>query len=316
MGRLALGLVLTAGAGNGQTVGHSSAEIIRFLNNPISRPDLLDKNGARIPQVDRAAAGSLVALGSSAIPDLEAAFGLIEQQGPPGALNSRWLFVAYARILGSAAYQRLRAMSEYPGLRPLYGDLDESLAVALDLTSYVSGTRIAGTALCCQFQEPRHALDQFILAWFQGNRLQMEESLGPRARPALKSLLAQRPWLELRRGMLHGAPVSRLAIGYRFDGSDDWSKPEETLDQGLQDRRRSVDLGNLPANPDVLTRFVDVNGGGCGSRAIRFARVARAPGGLRSMYVIDDTDLEGMLRLITDCTVKGPAPRNLPESPR
>jgi hypothetical protein len=310
--RLALGLVLLAVAGKGQTAPQSAAGIIRFLSDPVSQPGLLDKNGGRKSEADRAAANSLVALGPAAIRDLDSVFDVIERQESPlvGAMNSKWLLVAYARIRGPAAYQRLRAMANNPQLRYLYGDLDLSIAVALDLTSYVSGDRVADKVLCCRFQEPRHALDQFILAWLQGNRLLLEDALGPRGRLALDSLLARGSWLDLWAEMWHGAPSSRLSVGYRFGGSDDWSKPEETLDQGLQDRRHSVDLGKLTANPDLLTQFVGISGGSCGSREIRFTRVSRAPGGILSKYVIDCTDLRGLLRLITDCAVTEPTHGN------
>src|SRR5206468_571240 len=104
-------------------------------------------------------------------------------------LNSKWLLLAYARIRGPAAYPRLRAMADNPRLRYLSGDVDQSLAIALDLTSYISASRIANEFVCCRSEEPRHALDQLILAWLQGNRQRMEEALGPHARLSLDSLV-------------------------------------------------------------------------------------------------------------------------------
>jgi hypothetical protein len=40
----------------------------------------------------------------------------------------------------------------------------------------------------CRRQEPKDALDQFILALQQGNRSELESSIGPKARMALDRL--------------------------------------------------------------------------------------------------------------------------------
>ncbi len=302
---LAFGLIAVR-AGKSQTGDQSAGKLIHFLTDsidPFEKSDLLDKNGARIAAVDRAAANSLVALGSAAIDDLNAAFDQIERQGEETTLaeNSRWLLFAYARIRGADAYPRLRGMTANPKLRFLRYDLDHALAIALVLTSYVSASRVASRFICCRAQEPRHSLERLILAWMQGNLSWMEEELGPHARLALGSLLANRRWVDLQNELWHGATDSDVALGFRFESPGDWSEPEETLDQELQDRRRSPNIDQFPTEPELVTQFVDRAGYSCTKREIRFVRVPRGPGRMGFKYVVDDEDLASLLRTISGC---------------
>jgi hypothetical protein len=306
---LAFGLI-GAQAGENPFKDPSAARLIHFLTEPIDPLEhrgLYDTSGFEMSDRNRAAANSLVALGSAAIPDLDSAFDQIEQQGEKTLLarNSRWLLFAYARIRGPKAYQRLRAMIDSPRLRFLCSDLDGSLALALSLTSYVSASRVAYESIGFRM-EPRYSLDAMILAWMQGNRTRMEEELGPNARSSLESLLAKRSWADLEDQMWHGPTGSDAAIGFRFETPGDWSKPEEALDQGLQNRRRYVNLDELPTEPRLLTQFVDKVGNNCVKREIRFARVPRVPEGTGFRYFVDDSDLEGLLRTISGCALHEP----------
>jgi len=306
LGALALlGLGLGAsGIGEGQAAQGSAEEIIRFLTRPrepVTEVVPMDTRFGRLPERDRAAANSLVALGPAAIPAIEAALDHLERSDPgtfgPG---SRWLLFAYAKIRGSSALPRLRSMDDHPRLEYLRNDLDTSLAIALGLTSYVSVSHYGYALGCCK--EPREALDQFVLAWFQGNRAEFQGVLGPRARSALDSLLVHRSWSSLRREVWYGEPRPALAIGYRLAAPGDWTEPEEALDQALQDRRRVRDMDRVPRDPDLVTKFVGAYGDACGEREVRFALVP-----VRNMplpiYSVDDPGLGELLRLITGCAL-------------
>ncbi len=309
-------LILVSGLISAQTEENvrrnlSAAKLIHDLTEPIDlreHPELYDTNRVRISERNRALANSLVALGSAAVPDLNSALDLIERQGQETLLtwNARWLLFAYAKIRGPKAYERLRTMADNPRLRFLSGDLDNSLALAIGLTSYVSASRVAHHSIGFQV-EPRYQLDAMILAWMHGNRTEMEEGLGPNARSSLKSLLAKRSWVDLEHQMWHGAPRSDAAIDYRFEIPGDWSQPEETLDQGLQDRRHHVKLYEFPAEPKLVTQFVDKTGNNCVRREIRFVRSPAEPGGTIMKYVVDDSDMEGLLRTISECGKRGTA---------
>ena len=244
-----------------------------------------------------------MALGPASIPDLDSALDLTERQGEETPWNSRWLLFAYAKIRGPKAYERLRTMAGNPRLRFLSADLDNSLALALGLTSYASASRVAQHLFGFEV-EPRYQLDAMILAWMHGNRTEMDEELGPNARSSLKSLLTKRSWADLEHQIWHGAAPSDAAIGYRFEIPGDWSQPEETLDQGLQDRRRHVILDEFPAEPKLATQFVDKTGNNCMKREIRFVQAPAEPRGVVMKYVVDDSDMEGLLRTISECALR------------
>jgi hypothetical protein len=286
----------------------SPKQLIRFLTGP-PIPQLLNKNVARRAEPDRAVANALVAMGRVAVDDLDAAFDQVDRPGQKTSIawNLRWLLFAYARIQGPAASQRLRAMVADPRFESLGDSLDNSLAIAFILTSYVSASRVWHPFICCRSEEPRHSLDRLILAWMQNDRSRIEDELGPKARAALDLLLANHSWLAWRSKIWGDLSKPDAAMGFRFwlAASDDWSKPEETLDQGLQDRRRAPNGEQFPPDASLLTEFADRMGKDCGERrTIRFVRVPRSGSDPRVKYVVDDEDLEGLLGAITVCAVR------------
>ena len=304
---LASGLIAAQTAEN-RPRDPSAAKLIHDLAepiNPLERPDLYDTSGFKISDRNRALANSLVALGSAAVPDLETAFDQIEQQGQdtPFGWNSRWLLFAYARSRGREAYRRLHAMADNPKLRFLSIGLDQSLALALGLTSYVSASRDADTSHGFR-TDPRYSLDGMILAWMQGNRTGMEKELGPKARVSLGALLVKRSWAQFENQMWHGATSSDCAVGFRFEIPGDWSKPAETLDQALENRRRyPASLDESPTEPKLETQFVDKAGNDCLTREIKFVLAAAVPNGTGWRYFVDDSDMEGLLRTISECAL-------------
>jgi len=300
--------VISVRAQEGKIRDRSAAELVHFLTDPIDPlqwPDPLDRSPARA-EANRAAANSLVALGSKAMGDLDMAFDEIERRGEesPLARNAKWLLLAYATIRGPESYQRLRAMIDNPRLRFLDRDLDNSLAVALGLTSYVSAARLDYPFVCCE--EPRQSLDRLILAWMQGDRLSMEGELGSSARLALGLLLANRSWPDMRAEVWQGVPGPESAVGFRFENPGDWSRPEDTLDKALRDRRRTVHLDKIPKQPRLVTEFVDRAGNDCTRLEIRFVEVPTDRGSILVKYVVDERDLEGLLRTISRCALRLP----------
>jgi hypothetical protein len=168
---------------------------------------------------DRATARSLADIGASAVPAIEEAMDSVERQGDDSrfSFNSGWLVLAYARIRGSAALPLIRRMIGNPKLDFLQVALDQSAALSLDLTSYVSSVREPLPTLhCSRSGEPRDALDQLILGWERNDRGWLEASLGPAARAALKSLLMGRTWSMMRAALWRGKSDG-VAVGYRFD---------------------------------------------------------------------------------------------------
>jgi hypothetical protein len=286
--------------GRCQASDQSVAGIINFLTGPTDASSPLNKDLARSPDADRAAATALAEFGSGALPDIERALETLQTAGRPALRNAKWLLFAYARIKGRSAFQRLRAMAIDPRLRYLGTEVDESIALALDLTAYVSASRVADEFVCCRSEEPRHALSQLILAWLQGNRQRALEVLGPRAQTSLRALIGPASWLKTRTQIWEVPTNPGLALGFRFNETGDWSKPEETLEQSLADRRRFL-TASQPPEASLYTEFVGASGHVCEGRQIVFARVPQEPIWLPTKYVVDDEDIEGLLRTITRC---------------
>src|SRR6202040_607136 len=201
------------------------------------------------------------------------------------------------RIRGPEALPLTRRMLANPKLEFLQVALDQSSAVSLGITSYVSGIREPLPTLHCdRADEPRDALDQLILAWERDDRPSLEASLGPAARAALRSLLAGRTWSVMRATLWHGKTNSD-AVGYRFDTPGRWAEPDETLEE----ERPYGDIALTSGSPDLETRFKNRLGADCGRSLVRFVNVPvpRAPGYLG--YLVDNSKLDDLLRLISHC---------------
>lgn len=280
-----------------------ATELVESLVHPSYDPALLTKNGNRRAELDRAIADSLVELRDSATPAIEEAFNAIPDPQGQFSPSFRWLLFAYAQIRGRAAYVRLRAMVDNPNLRSLRGDLDQSVALALGLTSYVSASRVAYEFICCRAEEPRHSLDRLILAWMQSNRSKVKEELGPDGQRSFASLLSQRSWVTLLTETWGNESHAGAGVGFRFDLSDDWAKPEETLDPVIHQRRHAVNLAAWPANPTISTVFVNGSGKLCAERNVIFLRTPRFPGAAIPVYkyVVDEGDMSGLLQTIATC---------------
>ncbi len=135
------------------------------------------------PRQERQTAKELVQLGRTAVPDLERAFDSLERKGWESSLyeNADWLFFAYARILGLAAVPRLQRMARNPKLADPRRGLDDALALALGLTSYVSPTHGPSASLVCGRDLPRDALDKLVESLEHGDLPKLQETLGPEA---------------------------------------------------------------------------------------------------------------------------------------
>jgi hypothetical protein len=287
---------------SGQSRPQSPSDLVGYLSGESGSewPHSKRFNGCADPHEEREAANSLVALGVSAIPDIESAFGhrrLLGQRRKP-SYYSRWLFFAYARIKGPTAYSLLRSMIGNPAYSVLRRDLDNAVAIAFGLTSYMSGVRAPGAFITCTVTEPRSTLDDLILAWERNDRSGLQAQLGPNARAALDALAAAQSWVELRTRLWRATPDTDVAVGYRFDISNGWSKPWETLDQTVTDARKFVTLDQIPPDAELQTQFTDRVGHECGRRSIRFVRTEA---NFKTIYLVDDPNLEDILTMIAAC---------------
>jgi hypothetical protein len=256
---------------------------------------------------ERAAARTLADLGDSALPEIERALDLIEkdQQQSKFAIGAPWLLAAYARVLGTRAYPRLRRMMNNPDLSLIRLNLDYSVALSLGLTSYVSGHRPSGEVFhCTRHEEPRDALDELIIAWESNSRPALENRLGPHAKAALAARLRARTWEAIRTDVWRSQADEPLAVGYQFQISGRWAEPEETLEQ----QRNWGEAEFLLERQEfrLYTFFKDRFGKDCGAHYVRFAKVAMRGDSESPAYVIDNPDLGALLDVIASCSARRP----------
>ncbi len=267
---------------------------------------------------DRAITQSIVKLGDSAVPALEDALSSFEAKGERSEVATKvgWLMLAYARIKGPSAFPVLDRMIGNPRLSDSALGIDNAIALAFDFTSYVSSFRGVSLAAfhqctvpnstartlsptpcvppshelpvesfrCDRGEEPRDALDRFVLAWETGNDLSLKASLGPTARSASDRM----PRLK---------PLGRdVQLGYRFHVPGRWSEPDETLEGERE-------WGALTANytsSELETIFTNSSGMDCGKFRLHFSPAAQN-GWAGRRYVIDNADVGDLLQLIAVC---------------
>jgi len=268
------------------------------------------------------------------------------------ALEVRWLLLAYARLRGPAAYPRLHRMYSNPRVISYSGDLDGSVALAFGFTSYLSALNAAqmyeyhdcvgeeashtlGKAPCEARQTeqpmryihcdrgdwPRDSLDRLVSAWQAGNRVSVEASLGPSARSALDAMLVHSSWKTLRKRLWPGASDHAGAMGYRLNVPGRWSEPEETLEEEREWTRIN---GDSSGTLEIETMFYDGSGKGCGKRQLSL--LATPEPGWHSLslgrsstpvpgpteYLIDNSNISDLLRLVGACTAGRPTTKPIP----
>jgi hypothetical protein len=280
----------------------SASELLAFLTYQSNRPgktrEQMGMFGCGALPENRAAARALVELGPAALPALEQALASIEKSGDRSEflLNAGWWLTAYAKIEGERSYSRFQQMMNAPKLSFLRPDLETPIAVALGLTSYVSGSWGLGRVFRCRAQQPRDALNLLIVAWQNNDRHWLEASLGPEARSALDALLKNRTWQEASASLWRTGSCGGGAIGYRFPGSGEWSDPEETP-QDVPAHRPDGAVDSFT----VETRFTNHAGETCGRFSVRFLHAARGTGPAGLKYRVDNPDLGDLLRIIAAC---------------
>jgi len=251
---------------------------------------------------DRLVARRLAQMGQAAVPALEEALASIERGGQTShfARGAYWVLASYAKIEGPASDPRLRRMAADPKFAFLSLGLDSAIALEQSITSHVSESQTLANVLdCIRPQEPRDALNQLILAWERGDRLWFEASLGPQAKDSLKALLKGKTWVKMRASFWKNRPSSSVALGYRFNDAGRWGEPRETLDID-----REYPLGNIgPQSPRIETLLKTSSGGDCGKVWVEIVLAPTGKRGPALAYLVDNSDLPGLLRAITSCAM-------------
>ncbi len=297
--------VLGAGNGFGQTGPERAPDLIKRLHCGSDRECAFPGGSAVFDRFslchsrdrEREVARSLAMLGAEGLPAIESSLAEVEKNGLRSAFgyNAPWLFYAYARVKGPQALpwlERIRSLK----IDSLEYAMDNSVAMALGLTSYVSASRMVADFICRPW-EPRDALDRLIVAWERDDRSGLEAELGPRAATALNALLEGGTWKKMRRHLWHANAGGSSAVGYRFDDAGRWSEPEVTL----ADKGPETNLAVDGASPVLNTGFKDRSGADCGRLVVRFSNVLTHRG---LVYLIDNSDIGDLLRVISSCAAK------------
>lgn len=172
----------------------SAAELIRSLTrlSDLEAMGVINNPCGQL-MTERRSAMALAALGDAALPDLEKVLDATDaRQGTSFGLP--WLEMAYARIKGRAAYERLRG---------------------LELDSKVGADGPFGE------DSGRRELDSAVA-------LSLGLTLGPDAKAAL-DMLTNKTWNEMRTQLSQSTSLRDFAVGYSFDVVGAWSEPVETL---------------------------------------------------------------------------------------
>jgi len=227
-------------------------------------------------------------LSGLSVRDLEGEIDVIERRGYAGEV-AQWIWLEYARVKGAGAFQRLREIEQNPafGSDQQFGDdsvrreLDSALALSLGLTSYVSSSPDDHLAahvryICSPPEGHRDALDDFLRAFERDDELSFKRSLGSDAYIALGSLLKGTQWNQLWAAMLRDKRPGDFAIGY--------------------------ELVSTRLDTTFSVRFKSSSGADCGSYQVKFIPTAR---GISSApFLVDNSDLGGLLQVIATCLVK------------
>jgi hypothetical protein len=292
-----LGLTLASGA-RCQFQSQSPAELVEFLTKSSSPGESQPGVGScgidQQEAFERGAAKALVDRGAASAQAVEKALDSFEE----GAhlRNAKRLMYAYATILGPAAFPRLSRLASDPRLDNSAIAVDDSIAISLGLTSYVSSSGPARPVFRCRGPELHDALDQFISGWERDDRARLEASLGPEARAAMSSLLAAGGWAQLRAVLWPTRSSGRGAVGYRFVVPHQWSLPEMA---SIEHADASTDA------PVLVTRFTTRTGEECGSLRISFLKVLGPTATeYTEAYLVNDPNLAGLLRLIGSCAAQ------------
>jgi hypothetical protein len=250
---------------------------------------------------DRLAALALLQLGPRALASLDDALRSMESEGADSHffLNSSLVLAVYAETMKELAVPRLKQMMGNPKLKDYWGPLEDAMAIALSVTSYVSphhappyGDYAEGDHFYCEPGQPQDALDQVIFAMETQNASLIRRSLGANAAKEIDRLLASGQWRR-RYGERPAGPTG--AVAYTFDVPGRWSEPNAKI-------RWSRETATPIRNANLSTRFKDKDGRECGTYQVRFVREDRVriePG--LDAYKVDNVDFEGLAKVISSC---------------
>ena len=271
------------------------ADMIRMLTTPNALESLGISSGCGNYSQRRETAESLVRLGDVALPDIERALESVEREGDasPFRMGSKWILQAYSRLVGPSAVPRLVRMLGSPQCSSFGRDIEEGIAVALGLSSYVvASTRPVQRLECDRIADPSDGLDRAIRAWVHKDRAELVASLGPAGGDSLKGWIARAGW----RGLLRDwwpTTGEVWGVGYRFAVRP---PPAADVDPTIP-RYCSGSADSL----DCEVICVDHQGRECGEVRVTFQRSSSRASGATAEFRVNNGDISELLRAVAAC---------------
>jgi len=265
-----------------------ATELIDFLTYRVDRAHRANRESGLFTcgqsNADFLAAIALRRHGAAAVPAIEAE---LTRKG----FGRYWLSATYASIRGRQAFPVLRELASR-----MDESFDEAIAVALDLTSYVSTSRPVGANISCvRGFQPRDALDRVVLGVLRGDRTWLASGVD-----LAREGEGRREWGLIVAGIGSGSGgrprVS--AVGYRLAGDDSWSDPPVVLTAPRPDRRLRADAGEMRIA--MQARFHNERGEFCGEVAVQFQ--SNPEGDSFRPFLVDQASARELVPLILKCS--------------
>ena len=315
-------VLLTCGSFAFADQHESASDLIHWLTNNSGM--IAVDNPCGHMRADRNDAIALAALGDAALSEIERKLAVVAS-GHDSPHGLSWVGLAYARIEGRSAYNKLRMLErdselgidQRDGNDSVRRGLDRAISLSLGLTSFITAPappisnyrscRIDANALtlssgpcppgtreepprrlpCLSGVLPRDALDSLIRAFERNDDFVFHAQLGPDAGKSFEQLLKKGTWIKLRAHVLQGVSSHRdLAMGYQFDGAGPWSDPPETLALTVSAEAKSAVLN---------TQFKSESGADCGTYPVQLL-FSSTEG-----YLINNRDIHHLLNVFASC---------------
>jgi hypothetical protein len=296
--RLLIATVCLALACRAATPVQESGESTRQLVAALTR----DSSFCRTPPPERKLALELLGHGPAAKPFVEEALAALESHGVgKRACGAEWLLYVYARLEGERAYPRLRRLLDNENLRVLHREIENSMAVSLDLTSIVTNVDAPGAIIPFPtlafhgldgYVMPQTSLELFLLGWIKRDSTILRRALTPAALATFERAGGPAPATP---DQPRGQSVRNLGFGLFL--------PEGMVEPAGIERKYQIDQPHPAAFTGTVELFA--NGQSCGKSAISFADLAARTGESKWRFVIDDNGLASLIAILKQCDRTG-----------
>lgn len=225
----------------------------------------------RVNRQRRNLARQIVNMGPSAAPDLETYMrtALLDAKEKHSMDRSRWVFYAYAELLRDRSLPLLREILDGHNDYQNRVVLEESIAIALNVTSFLIVSHEQPKQISCSpVGGSRYTLDSVIKALANGNFASVSEHLTPEAKG--EGELNSGPLVvfnDSERSRMEASMRHLSQVGYRFLDAGAWGAPKEALNKA---EILETPMRKWSSQVILETQLIRRDGSSCGAVSIRF----------------------------------------------